>query len=158
PLAIDSWTMRDVANNPTIIRTTAPSRSDQGARLKKTHHTTIANPPTTPTITPKAAASGTTMGRPNLTNHCSITMTTPAHNRSGRTSVDLGTVMGYHTQEIWDCFHKSVVRHPRKSRAESRRPFGLVPMQQGRFEKADLRYSNLANPQKCVSLNARRSR
>ena len=52
PVAIDSWTMRDVANSATIIRTMAPKRSDQGARLKNTHHTTIANPPTSPPITP----------------------------------------------------------------------------------------------------------
>ena len=48
PVAIDLWTMRDVANSATIIRTMAPKRSDQGARLKNTHHRTIANPPTGP--------------------------------------------------------------------------------------------------------------
>ena len=44
PVAIDSWTMRDVANSATIIRTMAPKRSDQGARLKNSHHRTISQP------------------------------------------------------------------------------------------------------------------
>ncbi len=75
--------MRGVATSATIIRTTAPQRSDQGARLKNAHHTTTANPPTSPPSTAKATASGTTMGTPNLTSHCSTTMTTPGHSRSG---------------------------------------------------------------------------
>ena len=48
PVAIDLSTMRDVANIAAIIRTTAPKRSDHGARLKNTHHRTIANPPPSP--------------------------------------------------------------------------------------------------------------
>ena len=44
PFAIDSWTTRDVANSATTIRTMAPRRSDQGARLKNSHHTTISQP------------------------------------------------------------------------------------------------------------------
>ena len=44
PFAIDSWTMRDVATSATIIRTMAPQRSDQGARLKNTHHTDDSQP------------------------------------------------------------------------------------------------------------------
>ena len=64
--------MRDVANSATIIRTTAPKRSDQGARLKNTHHTTIANPPTsTAKHRDQIVASGTTMGTTNRTSHCS---------------------------------------------------------------------------------------
>ena len=35
--------MRYVANSATIIRTMAPKRSDQAARLKNTHHRTIAS-------------------------------------------------------------------------------------------------------------------
>ena len=69
PVAIDTWMTRDVATIATIIRTMAPKRSDQGARLKKTHHTTIANPPTSPPITPKGMASGSTMGTTNLTSN-----------------------------------------------------------------------------------------
>ena len=41
PPAIDTWTRRDVANSATIIRTMAPRRSDQGARLKSSHQTRI---------------------------------------------------------------------------------------------------------------------
>ena len=44
--------MRDVANSAAIITTRAPTRSDQGARLKNSHHTTITNPPKTPASTP----------------------------------------------------------------------------------------------------------
>ena len=46
PVAIDLSMMRDVATSATIIRTMAPKRSHQGARLKNTHHTTTAKPPT----------------------------------------------------------------------------------------------------------------
>ena len=45
PVAIDWWMMRDVAASATIISTTAPQRSDRGAREKNAHHTTTANPP-----------------------------------------------------------------------------------------------------------------
>ncbi len=58
PLAIDSWTMRDVATSATTIRTMAPKRSDQGARLKNSHHTTTANPPTSPPSIPTTAGLG----------------------------------------------------------------------------------------------------
>ncbi len=50
PSRIDTWTRRDVANNATIIRTMAPTRSDQGARLKNSHHTRIAAAHTIPPI------------------------------------------------------------------------------------------------------------
>src|ERR1035437_10189441 len=83
PVAIDTWTMRDVANSAIIIRTIAPKRSDQGARLKNNHHTTIANPATSPPRMANAKASGTTMGTPNLTRHSSTAATTPGHSRSG---------------------------------------------------------------------------
>ena len=76
--------MRDVATSATTIRTMAPTRSDQGARLKNSHHTTTANPPTTPpSIAERRTASGTTMGTTNQTSHCSTTATTPGHSRSG---------------------------------------------------------------------------
>ncbi len=52
PAEMDSWTMRDAARRPTIITARAPKRSDHGARLKKSHHTTMANPPRGPAITP----------------------------------------------------------------------------------------------------------
>src|SRR6476661_7947357 len=74
---------RDVAYSVAAIRTTAPNRSDQGARLKKTHQTRTANPPATPPITPKATAPGTAMGTTNLASHCSATATTPGHSRIG---------------------------------------------------------------------------
>ena len=61
-VAIDSWRTREVANIATTISTTAPTRSDHGARLKNTHHTTIANaatsPPSNPTGAPRARLAG----------------------------------------------------------------------------------------------------
>ena len=38
---------------------------------------------TGPASNPMSMASGQTIGRPKLTRHCSIAMTTPGHNRSG---------------------------------------------------------------------------
>ncbi|CAN5769047.1 hypothetical protein BH20ACI3_BH20ACI3_22430 [soil metagenome] len=94
PFAIDTWTMRDVANSATIIRAMAPKRSDQGARLRNTHHTTITNAQKTPPITPKNVAgnpkyvaSGATTGTTNLTSIRSAAATTPGHSRSGFSSV-----------------------------------------------------------------------
>jgi hypothetical protein len=53
PFAMDGCTRCDVANNPTIIRTMAPTRSDQGARLKNSHRRRTASPPPkTPPSTP----------------------------------------------------------------------------------------------------------
>ena len=37
--------MRDVANSATGMRTMAPTRSDQGARLKNSHHRRISSAP-----------------------------------------------------------------------------------------------------------------
>ena len=55
-----------VANTATIIKTIAPTRSDQGARLKNSHHTTIASAPTTPAKHAVGSpASGATTGAPN---------------------------------------------------------------------------------------------
>src|SRR5215213_964075 len=75
--------MRKVANNATIIRTTAPTRSDQGARLKNSHHRMTANPKPKVARSADFVASGATTGSPNLTSHCRITRTTPGHSRSG---------------------------------------------------------------------------
>ena len=75
--------MRGVAPSATIIRTMAPQRSNPGARLKKAHQTTIANPAKSPPNTEYSNASGQTMGTPNLTSHWSVTATTPGHSRSG---------------------------------------------------------------------------
>src|ERR1700680_1090440 len=83
PVATDTWTMRFVAISATIARATAPRRSDQGARLKKTHHTTIANAQTKPPIAPKRKALGMTTGRTYLTRHSSTAAATPGHSRSG---------------------------------------------------------------------------
>ena len=58
PFAIDSCTMRDVASTAPTMTTMAPTRSDQGARLKKSHHTMIANPPATPAKYRGAAGPG----------------------------------------------------------------------------------------------------
>ena len=83
PVAIERSMMRDVANIAASTKTTAPQRSDPGARLKNAHHMTIANPPTTPPRAPNGKASGTTMGRTNLARHTINTRTTPGHSRSG---------------------------------------------------------------------------
>src|ERR1700720_3085448 len=83
PVATDTWTMRFVASSATIARATAPRRSDQGARLKKTHHTTIANAQTKPPIAPRRKALGTTAGRTYLSTHNSTAAATPGHSRSG---------------------------------------------------------------------------
>src|ERR1700688_4028250 len=84
--------MRFVATSAMTARATAPRRSDQGARLKKTHHTTIANAQTKPPIAPKRNALGATTGRTYLTTHNSTAAVTPGHSRSGsrgvRESVD----------------------------------------------------------------------
>src|SRR6266516_7659417 len=61
----------------------APTRSVQGARLMNTHHTTIANTPMSPPITPNIMVPGTTMGTTNLTSSNSTAATTPGHSRSG---------------------------------------------------------------------------
>ena len=61
----------------------APKRSDQAARLKNTHHTTIANPLASPTIALIGRASGMNVGTPYLASHWITTMTTPGHRRSG---------------------------------------------------------------------------
>jgi hypothetical protein len=83
PVAIETWMMRDVASSATIARTTAPQRSSIGARLKKAHHTTIANAHKSPPRMANAKSSGMTMGTPNLTRHSSTTAATPGHSRSG---------------------------------------------------------------------------
>src|SRR5262249_49663594 len=75
--------MRCVANSATTIRTMAPTRSDQGARLKSSHHTRTSSPPTTPPITAYNMESGTTMGTTNQTSHCDATATTPGNSRRG---------------------------------------------------------------------------
>jgi hypothetical protein len=64
PVAIDLSMRRDVAYSAATIRPTAPKRSAQGARLKKTHHRTIANAHTGPAINPMSMASGATTGTP----------------------------------------------------------------------------------------------
>src|ERR1022692_1664609 len=83
PVAIDTSTMRFVANSATIISPTAPTRSDQGARLRNNHQRMTANPPTGPANTPMNKAPGAKTGTPNRTSNCRITMTTPGHSRSG---------------------------------------------------------------------------
>jgi hypothetical protein len=40
---IEMWTKGHVTTSATTISTTAPTRSNQGARLKNNHHTRIAN-------------------------------------------------------------------------------------------------------------------
>jgi len=52
PVRTGKGRRREVANRATAIRATAPSRSDQRARLKNNHHTRRASPPKTPPMTP----------------------------------------------------------------------------------------------------------
>src|SRR5882724_8623838 len=79
--AMDWWTRGFVANTATIIRTMAPMRSNQGARLKNSHHTRTASPQTSPPIIPNIIVSGATKGMTNQTSHCRTTATTPGHSR-----------------------------------------------------------------------------
>ena len=83
PVEMDTSTMRLAANSATIIRTRAPKRSDQGARLKNNHHRMIAKPPRGPASTPIKRASGTKAGTTNRSSKHRIAMTTPGHSRSG---------------------------------------------------------------------------
>src|SRR5205823_2279931 len=66
-----------------------PTRSVHGARLKKSHHTTTANPHATPPSTANMAASRATKGTMNQSSHCSTTRATPGHSRSGLREVGL---------------------------------------------------------------------
>ena len=83
PFETEMWTSRDVASIAVIIKTTAPRRSTQGARLKNSHQTAINNAPTTPPTIASIAASGMTMGSANLTSSTSSATTTPGQSRRG---------------------------------------------------------------------------
>ncbi len=77
--------MRGVTTTATIIRTTAPQRSERGARLKNAHHTTTASPPMNPLATPMMLVvdPGAMVGTTSQASHCSPTATTPGHSQSG---------------------------------------------------------------------------
>ena len=83
PVEIDTSRNGHVAAIATMIRTSALTRSNLGARLKNNHQTMSARPPATAPITPNDVNSGTKIGTTNLTSHCSITMATPGHNLRG---------------------------------------------------------------------------
>src|SRR5262245_2286607 len=90
PPLMDWCTTRDVATSATIIKASAPSRSDHGARLKNSHHTTVATPHSIPTMTPtnesetgKTSLSGAISGRTYRASTSTIAITRPGHNRSG---------------------------------------------------------------------------
>src|SRR5579862_2574845 len=105
PVATDTWTRRFVATSATIARATAPRRSDQGARLKKTHQATIANTQTKAAITPKRKVLGTTAGSTYLSTHSSTAAATPGHSRSGCRGVgesvgDMGMAVAPRQQEV----------------------------------------------------------
>src|SRR5215207_9848559 len=74
--------MRFVAISVMTISTSAPTRSNQGARLKNSHHSAIANPHNTPISKPMAAVRGKRKGTTNHASHCSTTAITPGHSRS----------------------------------------------------------------------------
>lgn len=78
---IDSCLRLHVAPMATIISAMAPTRSDQAARLRNAHHTTIATAPMSPPCAPKLKPlnPGTRACMPTRASHCSATMTTPGH-------------------------------------------------------------------------------
>src|SRR5438552_3416615 len=75
--------MRLATSTATSIATIAPTRSDHGARLKRSHHDTTISPPTTPPNIPKIATPGATMGTPTMAINTSVAAATPGHKRSG---------------------------------------------------------------------------
>jgi hypothetical protein len=78
----DIWSMRDAPKRAAIISIIAPQRSILEALLKKAHHIKTASPRRTPPKIAIPIAPGARAGKPNLNSHCSITITTPGHNRS----------------------------------------------------------------------------
>src|SRR5260221_1154126 len=81
---IDAWATAMVANTAATIRTIAPARSDQGARLNSNHHRRMAKAPAMPANNPMgSSASGATTGAPNMTSNWTMAMTTAGHSRSG---------------------------------------------------------------------------
>src|SRR5262245_39543015 len=110
--------MRAVAKSATTINTMAPTRSDQTARLKKTHHNRTVNPPITQASTPIIALPGITMGTTNPTSHCSATASRPGHNRIGFRDVNSSVcviVMSDHTALPVFLFRLSWRGTPRQS-------------------------------------------
>jgi hypothetical protein len=59
PCATDWWSKRGVVARATIARTTAPSRSGQGARLENSHHNRIRGPHRRPPRIPNVSTAGT---------------------------------------------------------------------------------------------------
>jgi len=72
----------------TIITASAPSFSSQTARLKNSHHTTMASVPRTPPMMAMAPTSGKIRGATNRIRHSSTATTTPGHNRRGLCGAD----------------------------------------------------------------------
>jgi hypothetical protein len=75
--------MRGVNAIAAAMSATAPKRSTQAARLKKSHQITTNSAPATPPSTEYINPSGQTSGRPNRTSNCSVTAATPGHKRRG---------------------------------------------------------------------------
>src|SRR5688572_17800652 len=82
PPEIDAWTSGLMAITAAAMTTSAPIRSDQGARLKNSHQMRIRAAPTTPTSTPLRSASGMKKGITYRTSTISATIATPGHKRS----------------------------------------------------------------------------
>jgi len=80
---IDSCATRDTRRGATIITASAPSLSCQMARLKNSHHITMASAPRTPPIMAMAPASGKMRGVTNRIRQSSTAAATPGHNRRG---------------------------------------------------------------------------
>ena len=82
PFRTESCTIREVAYNVTTMSNKAPMRSDHTARLKKSHHSATARPPTNPPIIAIPMVSGRKAGRAYLITHWSVTMAKPGHRRN----------------------------------------------------------------------------
>src|SRR5688500_10245224 len=88
PPPIDSWRTYGVATRASAITAATVSRSDQGALLKNSHHTTTATPASRAPRTPAIAAVGKRAGTTKRSSHCKATRTTPGQSRSGLVPVD----------------------------------------------------------------------
>src|SRR5262249_53462804 len=87
PPAIEGSTTRLVATTATTISTSAPMRSNHGARLKNSHHKMVANAAITPARKQKSVALGIRKGTTNHDNHCTAKAMTPGHRRSDRLTI-----------------------------------------------------------------------
>jgi len=79
----DAWATALVANTAATIKTIAPTRSNQRARLNSSHHSATSKAPATPPSMPMGPASGATTGAPNITSNWTLAINTAGHSRKG---------------------------------------------------------------------------